>query len=247
MYKTCPSCQYQRLPSDSGPETICPRCGLVYAKWLKDRFHGAPSVREPSSDQPGLLQRLKATVLYVPPQTDSLAWNARAAVFVVFFLWGWSFILMSLDGNQIGQSFMHNINLVFHEAGHVVFRPFGRFMTVLGGSLGQLLMPLVVMIALIWKNADNFGASLGLWWFAQSLMDVAPYVADARAGRLMLLGGVTGQDMPGVHDWHNILGTLGMLQHDHQIAATVDMLGQTLMLLSFVWGGYILRLQYRNR
>ena len=65
------------------------------------------------------------------------------------------------------------------------------------GTLGQLLMPLTVMVALIWKNQDNFGASIGLWWLAQSVMDVAPYVNDARAGRLMLLGGVTGQQWPG--------------------------------------------------
>jgi len=119
-------------------------------------------------------------------------------------------------------------------------------MTILGGTLGQLLMPLIVMIAFIWQNHDNFGASIGLWWFAQSLMDVAPYANDARAGKLMLLGGVTGQDMPGVHDWHNILSDLNLLQQDHRVAAGFDTTGELLMWLSFLWGGYILYLQRRS-
>jgi hypothetical protein len=67
-----------------------------------------------------------------------------------------------MDPAGIVSSLMHNVDLVFHEAGHVVFRPFGRFMTILGGSLAQLLMPLIVMVAFVTTNRDNFGASIGL-------------------------------------------------------------------------------------
>jgi hypothetical protein len=247
MYQTCPGCRHRRADANAAPTDVCPRCGLVYSKWLQNRYRVAESDLERAREADGIIQRVKAIVLYVPPKTDPLLLAGRAILFAVFFSWGWSFILMTLDGNQIGQSFMHNVNLVFHEAGHVIFRPFGEFMTVLGGSLGQLLMPTIVMIALLWRNADNFGASLGLWWLAQSLMDLAPYIADARAGRLLLLGGVTGREMPHMHDWHNILSTVGCLQLDQRIAAAVDMCGQLLMLLGLAWGGYILLLQYRNR
>jgi len=195
----------------------------------------------------GFWERLVATVFYVPAQVDSLVLAGRTLVFVVFFVWGWSFILSTMESNEIGHSFMHNVNLVFHEAGHVVFRPFGRFTMILGGSLGQLLMPAIVLVALLWKNHDPFGASIGLWWFGQSLMDLAPYINDARAGQLMLLGGVTGQDMPGVHDWFNILADLRLLQHDHGIAQFVDALGVVIMLLAFAWGAYMLYQQYRRR
>jgi hypothetical protein len=247
MYQTCPGCRHRRADANAAPTDVCPRCGLVYSKWLQNRYRVAESDLERAREADGIIQRVKAIVLYVPPKTDPLLLAGRAILFAVFFSWGWSFILMTLDGNQIHQSFMHNVNLVFHEAGHVIFRPFGEFMTVLGGSLGQLLMPTIVMIALLWRNADNFGASLGLWWLAQSLMDLAPYIADARAGRLLLLGGVTGREMPHMHDWHNILSTVGFLQLDQRIAAAVDMCGQLLMLLGLAWGGYILLLQYRNR
>ena len=47
---------------------------------------------------------------------------------------------LSADG-EIAVSFMHGINLVFHEAGHVVFMSFGHFLHVAGGTLGQWLMP----------------------------------------------------------------------------------------------------------
>ena len=34
------------------------------------------------------------------------------------------------------------LTILFHEFGHVFFRPFGEFMTILGGSLFQVLLPL---------------------------------------------------------------------------------------------------------
>lgn len=146
----------------------------------------------------------------------------------------------------IGESFMHWINLVFHEAGHVIFMPFGRFMAILGGTLGQWMIPSVVLCAFVLQTRDTFGATIALWWLGQSFMDVAPYINDARAGQLVLLGGVTGRDRPGYHDWENILGDLGWMQYDHAIAGIVDTMGEGLMIISFLWGAYVLRLQYKN-
>ncbi len=246
MYETCPECDYRRQASDEGPLDRCPRCGLIFSKWMKTRFHVDTTVPGKEESTARFFQRLKATVLYVPSPIDPLVFYGRLLLYVAFVVWGFRFIQMSFTTNEIGASFMHNVNLVFHEAGHWIFRPFGNFITVLGGTLGQLLMPLIALIALIRQNRDNFGASLGLWWFAQSMMDVAPYVNDARAGQLMLLGGVTGRDMPGVHDWHNILSTLGWLHLDHRIAAGIDFTGELLMWLAFLWGGYILYLQRRE-
>ena len=141
---------------------------------------------------------------------------------------------------------MHRINLVFHEAGHVLFIPFGDFMSVLGGSLGQLIMPLVVTLVFLIRYMNAFAASVGLWWFAQSLMDLAPYIGDARRGELVLLGGVTGMDAPGYHDWSNLLSRMGKLSEDRLYAARVDMFGEALMWVAIVWGALILLRQFRN-
>jgi hypothetical protein len=251
VYRICPECSYERKPSDTTSVNVCPSCGLIFSKWMQQRFEPAKLQGEGfltiESRAADWLGRLREQLLYVPPKKDMGRFYGRAVLFVLFFIWGWHFILMAIHTNEIGASFMHNVNLVFHEAGHILFMPFGHFMMVLGGSLGQLLMPIIVMIALMVKNHDNFGASIGLWWLGQSLMDLAPYINDARALKLQLLGGGTGMDRPGMHDWENILLDAGLIRHDHLIATWVDALGTGLMLLAFVWGGYILYLQYCNR
>ncbi|MFQ5804339.1 MAG: hypothetical protein ACE5JQ_15730 [Candidatus Methylomirabilales bacterium] len=193
----------------------------------------------------------KALLFYVKPHINPMVFYGRAALYILLFIWGWKFIAMEYDKvvggyPPINQSFMHNVNLVFHEAGHVIFTPFGRFLAVLGGTLGQWLIPFIVMCAFLLKTRDTFGASIGLWWLGQSFLDIAPYIYDARAGQLILLGGVTGRDAPGYHDWENMLRDLGWLQYDHTIAGIVYAIGVGLMLLSFLWGAYVLYLQHKN-
>ncbi len=170
----------------------------------------------------------------------------RALVLVGLCVWGWKFITTPMETNYVGQSFMHLINLPFHEAGHIIFLPLGRLLHALGGSLGQILMPCICLAAFLFKNRDPFGASVSLWWVSQNFMDVAPYINDARALDLILLGGVTGKEVDG-HDWQNILGTLGWLEYDHTIAVASYRFGTLLMILAFIWGGYILYQQFKHR
>ena len=59
--------------------------------------------------------------------------------------------------------------------------PLGRFMSVLGGSLMQLLIPAVCAGTLLLQTRDPFGAACCLWWIGENLLDLAPYIADARA------------------------------------------------------------------
>lgn len=244
MYKTCPKCGYQRKPTDTTPETQCPDCGLLFDKWLKQRYRQAID-EGPTPDTRGQqLSRLHATLSEYAQPPEKWVMTGRLLLLIVLVIWGWQFILMDhrqLYGGlpAINQSFLHGVNLVFHEAGHILFIPLGEFMAVLGGSLGQLIMPAVVMGALL-RQGDPFGASVGLWWLGQSLMDLAPYIYDARRGQMLLLGGTTGRDSPGYHDWTNILGDLGLLQYDHAIAGAVDGLGVLIMLTAFAWGGYVL-------
>ena len=48
-------------------------------------------------------------------------------------------------------NFLHLIDLVFHEAGHIIFGFFGRFIAVLGGSLNQVLIPVVCTAVFAWR------------------------------------------------------------------------------------------------
>jgi hypothetical protein len=141
---------------------------------------------------------------------------------------------------------MHLINLPFHEAGHVFLRPFGQFLMMLGGSLGQLLIPFICLAVFVMKTRDAFGASVALWWLGESFMDLAPYINDARELKLILIGGVTGREVVDYHDWEFILRKLGWLRYDHTLAHLANTVGIVLMLAAFAWGGYVLFKQYKN-
>ena len=251
MYETCPKCQHKRQPEDTADTGVCPACGLIFSKWMKQQF-AAPSVEVSSDtdkdDQDGWLQLIVEHLFYVDPKTEPVYFYSRLLLYVLFVFWGWQFIMMDYTINPppAGNSFMHNINLVFHEAGHVIFRLFGWFMGILGGSLAQLLMPVIVVVVFIVSSNDTFAASIGLWWLGQSFMDLAPYINDALKQELVLLGGRTGADAPGNHDWNNILGELNRLEKCYDYAAYANNTGITIMLLAFAWGGYILYLQYQN-
>ena len=178
----CPKCKYEQ-PAGS---IECVRCGIVFEK-----YH-AHQKRYPKSDPPpetvpavettgpGAGDYIKELLLHVKPAINPFYFAGRVLVFLIILIWGMKFIFTPMDANFIWQSFLHPVDLVFHEAGHVVFRPFGNFMTMLGGSLGQLLMPLICFLVLLIKTRDTFGACVALWWFGQNFMDLAPYINDAR-------------------------------------------------------------------
>ena len=104
-----------------------------------------------------------------PPNTNHAAILGRTVL--VLALAAWTFSLLRTPLPELGNSFMHLINLPFHEAGHIVFMPFGAFMMSLGGSLLQLLVPLICAWAFLFQQDDPFGASVCLWWTGESLLD----------------------------------------------------------------------------
>ncbi len=223
----------------------CVRCGIIFAKYRPGVAGARVSSSSLSIGQSQWILAAKQWLIESDTTTDSMTLYGRAAVFVAMIWWGWTFIMTPLETNYTGESFLHLINLPFHEAGHVIFMPFGRFMTILGGTLGQILMPLICLGTFLVKTRDPFGAAVALWWTAESMMDIAPYINDARALELMLLGGVTGRETDG-HDWNNILTMLGLLEWDHRLAHLAYNLGTLLMLGSFLWGGVLLLRHYRR-
>ena len=240
----CPKCGH--VQPDGTSE--CLLCGVIFS-----RIHAHKSETPlqqlseesvPGTAHPVLVALLKERLLRVDPDESRLLVAGRALVYLVLILWGLRLMTSSIASNYVGESFLHLINLPFHEAGHVFFSPFGRFIQVLGGTLGQWLVPLVVLCAFVLKG-NPFGASVGLWWLGESFLDIAPYMDDARAGQLMLLGGVTGSEVEDYHDWEVLLTKLGWMQHDHLIARLTFGIGVAFMLLSLAWGGYILWQQYK--
>jgi hypothetical protein len=101
-------------------------------------------------------------------------------------------------------NFLHLINLVFHEAGHVIFGFFGQFIAILGGSANQVLIPALCTGVFLYRGQYGSAAAT-LFWTGQSLADISVYVYDGRAMALPLLAEGL------IHDWNFILGRLGLL------------------------------------
>jgi hypothetical protein len=245
----CPQCGRAR----SAEALECPRCGIVYAKYrsrlarppAETRPRGAPRKAAGETQAPRRFEVVKALLFQVPEEFEPLRFWGSAALLALMAIWGLKFICIP---SAAFESFLHLVDLPFHEAGHIVFRPFGRLMTALGGALGQLLMPLVCLGVLLLKTRDPFGAAACLWWFGQNLADIAPYVGDARALALPLLGGNTGETSPyGFHDWEFILTETGLLEYDRLLAGLAHGAGAAVMIAACLWGGGLLRRQYRNK
>ena len=248
-YTRCPKCQHAPLPQDQSLPAACPACGLIVAKYavplqrpLTATF--ADATASASSGSRGHIQALVEAVRYIPPRVDPALFWARVALLLVFTLWGLRLIWLDFRSGEMGSSFLHGPLLVFHEAGHVIFRLFGEFIAILGGTLGQLLMPAILCGAMLVRNRDPFGAAIGLWLVGVSLLDVAPYVYDALHPQLVLLGGHTGEE--GGHDWIYLLGETGLLKRAQGLGWLVHKVGAGVVLLSLIWAGWILGQQKKG-
>ena len=125
---------------------------------------------------------------------------------------------------------LDSLNLVFHEAGHPLFSPFGETLHILGGTLMQLLVPALVAGS-CWYKRQAVGAALAGAWFFQNGFNIARYIADARAQVLPLVGG-------GEHDWAALLGKWDVLHKDLAYAATLRHLAWIGILACCAWLGW---------
>jgi hypothetical protein len=239
----CPKCQFEQ--DENALE--CARCGIVFRKTHDASVQPmlVPSrARAVDDDEDGLTwrERLVRLAFHVPESVAPSTFIARGVLIAILFIW-WIVFLVKPMGD-VNDSYLHLINLPFHEAGHILFIPFGRFLSVLGGSLLQVIVPLVCMGALL-RSRDTVGAAATLWWAGQNLVDLAPYIADARALQMPLLGGRTGAEVEG-HDYEYLLQTLGWLQHDVALGRAARGMGLLIMLLAVVWGAVMLFSQRRR-
>lgn len=118
-------------------------------------------------------------------------------------------------------------NLPIHEAGHLIFGLLGLKAGVWGGTVMQVLMPILFTLY-FFQRRESPGTALCAFWTGENLLNIARYIADARALDLPLVGG-------GEHDWNFILSDLGMLSRDTQIAESVRFLGWIIMVLALAW------------
>ena len=243
MYENCPKCGHAIPKADRAAEA-CPACGLIFRKYLQ-ALAGAPARVRPAGIEDEERLAWYARFLYVPEQVESWRFHAGAALYVVSIFLGVRFYLMDIPQWAMAGTFFHGAMVPFHEFGHILFRPFGEFMMLAGGSLAQFLMPLAFLALFSFKNRDNLAASLMLWWCGTQWIDLAPYAWDAKTPQHILLTGRTGDT--GAHDYIDMLGDLGLLNRAHEVARIMHEFGLLLMLAAWAWGAYILLRQFQRR
>ena len=160
MFTECPKCGHYPLPANQALPVACPACGVIFAKVaqvINDEADGARAQAhrrrsvnaEFETDSKPTADNL---LLNTSAHVDPFTFWPRVALWVGFAIWGVMLIAQDYRTGELGSSFIHRPLLVFHEAGHVVFRLFGQWMMVLGGTLGQLIMPAIFAAALLIKQ-----------------------------------------------------------------------------------------------
>ena len=141
-----------------------------------------------------------------------------AATASLYFLW------CAYDPYQ--WHLIDGVNLVIHEAGHLIFRPFGEFLMIAGGSLFQVIMP-SLFVGYFAYQRQFYSSALVLFWVGESILNVSVYAGDSVALMLPLLGG---QDS--MHDWNYMLTTLNLLPKTAEIAGAIRLLGTIVIALA---------------
>jgi hypothetical protein len=163
-------------------------------------------------------------------------WWLRAPLLVVL-LW----MLSGYPGDPMHTSIFEGVNLGFHEMGHAAFSWLGvRILTVAGGTIFQILVPVGAGAYLLVKQRDPFGAAVCVFWLGTSLFGAGIYAADARAQALPLVSPFGPIDVDS-HDWTVMLLRFGMLTKDQAIGAALRRAGIVSMILSIAGGAWVLR------
>ena len=244
LYKTCPKCGVASVGLDT-----CAACGLIFTKYLKAKFAVPsaplrPANAELDDDEDSRLAQVKEALFYLPEQVDPTLVYGRAVLLAAIAFYGARLALMDIPSWEMGSSLIHLPMVPIHEFGHILFRPLGEFMMYLGGSLFQVLLPLIFGGIFVVKNRDPFAASVMLWWAGVAVMDVAPYVYDAFKPQHVLLTGRTGDN--GAHDFIDVLGDLGLLHKAQPIGRGVHAFGFLMMIAALAWGAWLVWQQYRR-
>src|SRR4051812_26268613 len=151
-----------------------------------------------------------------------------AGLLSVYFIW------IAYDPMQ--GSFLDNVDLPIHETGHVIFRLFGEFMMVAGGSLFQVILPAIFVGYFIWRRQYYAAAIVGLW-VGQSILNVWVYADDAVKMQLVLTSGFTGSE-GSFHDWNYLLERTGLLNSTNKVAGVIRFFGTMVVLAAAVSAMY---------
>lgn len=223
----CPKCQFEQPDAKS-----CAHCGLIFAKYQAslDRQDTISNKNNIEIEEKSSAEKIRVPFLarpWKPVTTPAFIFLSLLFLLHIIFFPKTTLI----EGWSVFTGMVHNVNLVFHEAGHILFSFFGNdTLTILGGSLNQCLIPFVVF-ASFFHQRDRTGTAFALLWFFGNFIDVSIYMADGRFLKLPLIGGL---DLE-AHDWRNIFNRFDLWGVDQGLSKIMFYLGWAGIFLTWAW------------
>ena len=151
-----------------------------------------------------------------------------AILLSIYFLW--------IAKDPMQGSFLDMVDLPIHETGHLIFRILGEFMGIAGGSLFQVIFPVVFVGYFLWQRS-YYSAAIVLLWVGQSILNVWVYASDAVVMQLVLTSGFTGSE-GSFHDWNYLLDHFGMLGSTKTVAGIIRFIGTSTIIIASVLSIY---------
>jgi hypothetical protein len=145
-----------------------------------------------------------------------------AGLMTVYFLW---IAYAPMQG-----SFLDLVDLPIHETGHLIFRVFGEFLGIAGGSLFQVMFPVAFVGYFVWRM-QYYSAAIVLFWVGQSILNVWVYAADAVVMQLVLTSGFTGTE-GSFHDWNYLLTRTGLIGSTKTVAGLIRAIGTIAIIVA---------------
>lgn len=162
-------------------------------------------------------------------------WKSVSRVSLAAWLVFYILFLVYAARDDSGFLAIDNVNLVFHEAGHPLFSYFGYTLMILGGTLGELLVPFLIAVYFYRQDPrETAGVAFCGFWFFENFLYIGTYMADARTLALPLVGS-------GDHDWEILFTQWGLLIHDRDIGGATRTLGWIGMIAAMLWLAWMAR------
>jgi hypothetical protein len=161
---------------------------------------------------------------------ESQPWDHVSRYAGISWLLAYSLFLLHAFRDTSGFLFPDLVNLMIHEAGHLFFSWGGNTLMILGGTLGELLVPLLCGLY-FYFHGQTYGFIFSAFWFFENFLYIGTYMKDARAAALPLVNGDIG-------DWTILFGQWGLLPDDLKIGQFVRTLGWLGMCATLAWLAY---------
>jgi len=154
-------------------------------------------------------------------------WKPVSRLTGIAWLCFYTLFLLYAFADRSGFLIVNYVNLIIHEGGHFFFSWFGNTIMILGGTIGELLVPLLCAIYFFCQR-ETTGFAFSTYWLFENFPYIGTYMADARSAALPLVGSEES-------DWTILFGQWGLLAEDQKIGAIMRTLGWLGMLATMIW------------